>query len=74
VLDSTASPFKFPSHVLAAIKPGTDKHDEFKCANELGELANLSVPAAIAQLKSKPERFQQICDIAEMPSQVLKQV
>ncbi len=74
LLDSTASPFKFPAHVLAAIKPGSDKRDEFLCAEALGKLANLSVPDAIAQLRSKPERFQQVCDIQDMSSQVLTQV
>lgn len=65
VVVSTASPYKFPGDVLAALgedAPG----DEFACASRLEALSGLPMPAALKELPTLPVLHKSVCDIADM--------
>ena len=70
VLLSTASPYKFPSAVLSAFtQPSAD---EFADAERLFRLSGMPMPAQLAGLRGREERFTDVCDLAEMPAKVLE--
>lgn len=76
VIDSTASPYKFPKSVYTA-KLGTDTFngDEFDALVELNALTGVDIPEPIKALKDKPVRFTEVCnkeDMAEMVFKLLK--
>ena len=56
VVLSTASPFKFPKDVLAALGQ-TLPEDEFEAMAALAQYAGQPAPQALAVLRSLPERF-----------------
>ncbi len=61
VVLSTASPFKFPGDVLAALGE-TVPEDEFAAMKQLSAAAHMPAPKALAGLEGKKERFtQQLC-------------
>ncbi|HCC35896.1 MAG TPA: hypothetical protein DEQ02_09845 [Ruminococcaceae bacterium] len=65
VIASTASPYKFPRSVLAALGEGlTD--DEFSAARSLEGLTGQFMPAALKNLNSLPVRHDEACDTAGM--------
>lgn len=66
VIASTASPFKFNSAVLSAIGESVEGKDEFELLDLLSEKSALSVPASLAELKVKEERFTAVYDKSEM--------
>ena len=53
---STASPFKFPKDVLAALGQPLPE-DEFEAMAALAQYAGQPAPQALACLRSLPERF-----------------
>lgn len=55
VVLSTASPFKFPAAVLAAIG-GEKGGDEFTQMEQLSQMTGVPIPTNLAELKEKPER------------------
>lgn len=55
VVLSTASPFKFPAAVLAAIG-GEEGGDEFTQMERLSQMTGVPIPTNLAELKEKPER------------------
>lgn len=57
VIASTASPYKFSEAVLEAVQNGKSDLDEYDMIDKLAELSNIPVPSALADLKNKPERF-----------------
>ena len=59
VVLSTASPFKFPRDVLAALGVQPPR-DEFEAMAALEGHAGLAAPAALAGLKALPERFDRV--------------
>lgn len=68
VIVSTASPFKFCDKVLTAIC-GADAAaglDDFALLDTLAEKAELTIPASLASLKTKPVIFTTTCDKDEM--------
>ena len=75
VILSTASPYKFASDVLAALKgkKAAQGLDAFACADQLAESMGGTVPKQIAALKTMPERHQTICEISEMQDIMLKE-
>lgn len=56
VVLSTASPFKFPKDVLAALGQPLPE-DEFEAMAALAQYAGQPAPQALACLRSLPERF-----------------
>jgi threonine synthase len=57
IIASTASPYKFSASVLEAIEGTKSDIDEYDMVAKLSELSDIPVPTALADLKSKPERF-----------------
>ncbi len=72
VIASTASPYKFSASVLEAIEGEKSALDEYDMVDKLAELSKLPVPAALATLKNKPERFSDSIEKTTMKEYVLK--
>ena len=72
VIASTASPYKFSASVLEAVEGGKSDLDEYSMVDKLAELSNITVPAALADLKNKPERFNDSIEKDTMKEYVLK--
>ena len=69
VLLSTASPYKFPRACCDAL--GLDvPEDDFEAMRVLEQATNAVAPAQLAELESKPVRFEDVCDVDEMASYV----
>jgi threonine synthase len=67
VLLSTASPYKFPQDVLAAINPKEEPpQDGFEAAAALSKCTKTAIPQQILALRESPVRFQESCDKGEM--------
>lgn len=71
VVVSTASPFKFTTSVLPAVKT-PESADDFELMNELADFAKIKVPAPLASLQGKAKRFEDVCAPDEMPEAVIK--
>ena len=65
VVLSTASPFKFPRSVLAALGHAAPEND-FEALQALEQATGRTAPASLAGLRQKPERFDAVID----PSQI----
>ena len=69
VILSTASPYKFSRHVLAALGEAAGT-DEFADMRRLSEISGMKIPAPLAALADKEVRHTAICDVSEMPAYV----
>ena len=67
VVLSTASPYKFPTAVLAALEEKTDL-DEFARMERLQEVSGVPIPANLAGLQQKPERHTGVIHKEQMLS------
>ena len=65
VVLSTASPFKLPRSVLAALGHAAPEND-FEAMQALEQATGRTAPASLAGLRQKPERFDAVID----PSQI----
>ncbi len=72
VIASTASPYKFSNAVLEAVQNKKSGLDEYDMIDKLAELSKMPVPSALADLRNKPERFNDVIDKAEQKNYVLK--
>ena len=70
VVVSTASPYKFCNHVLAAIGE-TPAGDGVELLDQLRDVSGVAVPRRLAALKGKPWRFDLTAEKAEMDRVVL---
>jgi len=70
VVLSTASPYKFPAAVLAAIG-GDTSGDEFTQMTRLSQITGVPVPRNLASLQGKPEKHTGVIDKDKMLSFVL---
>lgn len=61
VVLSTASPYKFPTAVLKALGQIPDKN-EFEQMRQLNTLTGVAIPANLACLENKKERFTQVIE------------
>ena len=69
VLLSTASPYKFPRACCDAL--GLDvPEDDFEAMRVLEQATNTVAPVQLAELESKPVRFEDVCDVADMANYV----
>lgn len=68
VIASTASPFKFNSDVMVALKgsEAVEDKDEFELLRMLSEEYGLHIPKSLAELEEKDIRFETVCDKAMM--------
>ncbi|MCM1529630.1 MAG: threonine synthase [Alistipes sp.] len=74
VIASTASPYKFSEAVLEALEGGKSDLDEYAKVDRIAELSDIPVPAALADLKNKPERFCDVIDKSEQEAYVLSKL
>ena len=65
VVLSTASPFKFPRSVLAALGETAPEND-FEAMRALEQATGRAAPASLAGLQAKPERFDAVIDPAQI--------
>ena len=65
VVLSTASPYKFPAAVLAAIG-GDTSGDEFTQMERLASMTGVAIPRNLSGLRTKPERHTNVIDKEEM--------
>lgn len=72
IIASTASPYKFSASVLEAVENSKSNIDEYDMVAKLAELSNIPVPSALADLKNKPERFNDSIEKDKMKEYVLK--
>ena len=72
VIASTASPYKFSAAVLEALENGNSDIDEYAKVDRIAELSDIPVPAALADLKNKPERFTDVIEKADQKDYVLR--
>ena len=72
VIASTASPYKFSAAVLEALEKGNSDIDEYAKVDRIAELSDIPVPAALADLKNKPERFTDVIEKADQKDYVLR--
>lgn len=72
VIASTASPFKFTRSVMNAIDPKYDSMADFELVDELSELANVKVPAAIEEIRNAEIVHNHLCEVGQM-QQVVKE-
>ncbi len=71
VIDSTASPFKFPKSVYSAVFDGTEvKMTEFETIDEINEVLGVEIPEPIKALKNKKVRFTNVCSKEDMSEMV----
>jgi threonine synthase len=70
VVLSTASPYKFPAAVLAAIG-GDSSGDEFDQMERLSAITEVPIPKNLSGLRTKPERHTGVIDKDDMLSFVL---
>ncbi len=73
VVLSTASPFKFPAAVLAAIGEQAEG-DEFNQMEQLAARSGLSIPKGLAGLKEKPVLHTDVINREDLTDYVLKQL
>ena len=69
VLLSTASPYKFPRACCDALGLNVPE-DDFEAMRVLEQATNTVAPSQLAELESKPVRFEDVCDVDEMASYV----
>lgn len=72
IIASTASPYKFSAAVLEAVQGSKSDIDEYDMIDKLAELSKLEVPAALADLRNKPERFNDVIEKTAQKDYVLK--
>ncbi len=71
VVLSTASAYKFPAAVLAAIG-GDCSGDEFQQMERLASITGVAIPGNLSGLREKPERHTDVIDKAQMMEYVLQ--
>lgn len=72
IIASTASPYKFSTAVLEALENSSSDLDEYAKVDRIAELSDIPVPSALADLRNKPERFNDVIDKSEQKDYVLK--
>ena len=70
VVLSTASPYKFPAAVLAAIG-GDQSGDEFTQMERLSAITGVAIPKNLSGLRTKPERHTDVIDKEDMLNYIL---
>lgn len=71
VIASTASPYKFSAAVLEALTGGKSDIDEYEMVDQIAALSDIPVPAALAGLKNKADRFNDTIDKKDQKQYVL---
>jgi threonine synthase len=67
---STASPFKFPDSVLAAIDKKYKSMDTYKLLEELSDISGLKIPKPLESIKDMPDNFNRDIEKEEMKKEI----
>ena len=70
VIASTASPYKFPKAVLAALLGSAPEIDEFDMTDKLADYTGTKIPAPLSGLRDRAVRFDTVSEIDGMEAQV----
>ncbi len=73
IIASTASPFKFTRSVMTAIDEDYASWEDFALVDELSEIANVEVPAAIEEIRTAKIIHNQVCEKENM-EQVVRSI
>lgn len=71
-LASTASPYKFPRTVLAAVGGNADVEDDFAAMRELSALTGTAIPENLSAVEHLPIRHQRVINPNMMKEEVLE--
>ncbi|WP_048000402.1 threonine synthase [Lactiplantibacillus herbarum] len=72
VVVSTASPYKFPQAVLSAITGTPSTLDGLAAVDQLHELINVPIPAAVTSLREAPVRHRDSAEVDQMATAIKK--
>ena len=72
VIASTASPFKFTRAVMGAIDSKYEAEEDFVLVDKLSELAKVTVPQAIEDIRSAPVLHDTVIEVEDMCKEVKK--
>ncbi len=70
VIISTASPYKFASSVLGALKSGEVPAEDYEQAILLEEVSKTKIPGAVQELRTAPALHDKVCETGEMQAVV----
>ncbi len=70
VIVSTASPFKFTRSVMEAVTGNVDDKTDFELIDKLSEIANVSIPKAIEEIRTADVLHDTVCSKEDMKNQV----
>ena len=70
VIVATASPYKFLGSVMKAIDESSTEADEFALIDQLCQISDIKIPAAIEEIRTAPIVHKTVCEIAGMPQVV----
>ena len=74
VVLSTASPYKFPAAVLAALGEDDGETDEFAMMSRLSRLSGVPIPGNLSGLEGRPVLHKDVIDKDAMLDYVLAEV
>ncbi|HAJ33142.1 MAG TPA: threonine synthase [Candidatus Atribacteria bacterium] len=66
VIVATASPFKFTKSVMESIDSRYRKSDDFELIEKMSDLAQISIPPGIRDIRERPIRHKMVCGKEEM--------
>ena len=72
VIVSTASPFKFTRSVMEAVTGDVEGKLDFELIDQLSEIANVSIPNAIEEIRTAAVLHDTVCEKEDMKAQVKK--
>lgn len=70
VIASTASPYKFTRSVMDAILPEKSFAEDFALVDELSALSKVSIPDAIAEIRTAEILHKTVCEVPDMCKEV----
>lgn len=70
VIVSTASPYKFPQHVMAAFKEISSETSDFSTVQQLNTLSKVPIPASVTELFTAPILHDTVIESADMEETV----
>ena len=70
LIASTANPYKFGAAVLEAIGGNAGDADEYTILDLLQQKSGMQIPKALAELKTKRVRFEDVTEQDQMPAYV----
>jgi len=70
VIVATASPFKFTKSVMESIDSRYKKFNDFELIDKMADLAQISIPLGIRDIRKRPIRHKMVCEKEEMRAKI----